>query len=83
MTVSSSQRVLALEPSLENGSKIKKWKFKIVKLASWIGIGACHLNKLKEANWFFNYSNTQHGSYFISSNGYSWSSHKPEKNSKL
>jgi hypothetical protein len=75
--------VLALEPSLEVGSRVKRWKVKITKLNSWIGVGACHINKLKEANWFFNYNASKHGSYFISSNGYSWSSYKPEFNSKF
>lgn len=31
----------------------------------------------------FNYSNTGHGNYLISSNGYSWSSYKKEYNSKF
>jgi hypothetical protein len=83
MTAANSQRVLALEPSLETGFRSKKWKIKICKLVSWIGVGACHIKKLKDANWFFNYSVNKHGSYFISSNGYSWSSYKPEFNSKL
>ena len=55
---------------------------KITKFVSWIGVGACHINKIKEANFNFYYSNTGHGSYLISSNGYSWSSYKPEYNSK-
>jgi hypothetical protein len=54
MHTSSSQRVLALEPSLEGilinnvgNAKIKRWKIKITKLSSWIGVGACHIQKLK------------------------------------
>lgn len=31
----------------------------------------------------FNYSNTGHGNYLISSNGYSWSSYQKEYNSKF
>jgi hypothetical protein len=55
---------------------VKKWQIKIVKLASWIGVGVCHINEIKKANFNFNYTNTGHGSYLISSNGYSWSSYK-------
>lgn len=68
---------------MKETNKIKRWKIEIVKLASWIGVGVCHIEKIKEANFHFNYSNTSHGSYFVSSNGYSWSSYKPEYNSKF
>lgn len=84
MSTSGTQRVLICEPSLESNyclmeetKSVKRWKVKITKLASWIGVGACHINKITEANFNFNYSNTFHGSYFVSSNGYSWSSYKP------
>ena len=62
---------------------MKKWGVKIIKLASWIGVGVCHINLIKKANYMFNYSNTGHGNYLISSNGYSWSSYKKEYNSKF
>lgn len=62
---------------------IKTWKIKIIKLASWIGVGMAHLNLIKNGNFNFNYTNTGHGNYLISSNGYSWSSLKPEFNSKF
>ncbi len=42
-----------------------------------------HLNLIKNGNFNFNYTNTGHGNYLISSNGYSWSSLKPEFNSKF
>ena len=55
---------------------IKKWTVKIIKLVSWIGVGVCHKDKIVSENFNFNYSNIGHGSYLISSNGYSWSSYK-------
>ena len=51
-------------------------------MASWVGVGMCHKKLLTSANFHFNYTNAGHGNYFISSNGYSWSSFKLEKNSK-
>lgn len=62
---------------------VKKWGVKVIKLASWIGIGVCHINEIKKAKYMFQYSNTGHGNYMISSNGYSWSSYKKEFNSKF
>lgn len=41
----------------------------------------CHINTLKKASFNFEYTETGHGNYLISSNGYSWSSLKPEFNS--
>jgi hypothetical protein len=62
---------------------IKKWTVKIIKLSSWIGVGVCHRNKIVAGKFNFQYSNTGHGNYLISSNGYSWSSYKLEFNSKF
>lgn len=47
----------------------------------WIGVGICLRNQIKNANYFFNYTNIGHGSYLISSNGYSWSHSVKELNS--
>ena len=56
---------------------------KIVKLVSWIGVGAVHINKLRKEKWSFtNYTALGHGNYFNSSNGYSWSSFKDSINYK-
>jgi hypothetical protein len=41
----------------------------------------CHINTIKSANFNFKYTVMGHGNYLISSNGYSWSSLKPEFNS--
>lgn len=52
-------------------------------MASWIGVGVCHINAIKKSAFNFNYTNTGHGNYLISSNGYSWSSYQKEYNSKF
>lgn len=46
-----------------------------------MGLGICLRNVIKKANYYFNYTNTGHGSYLISSNGYSWSHSVKEFNS--
>jgi len=63
-----------------NATKIC-WGIQIVKLVGWIGIGICLKNVISNANFFFNYSNINHGSYMISNNGYSWSHSVLEFNS--
>jgi hypothetical protein len=52
-----------------------------VKKKSWIGVGMCHINTIKNTDFNFEYTEMGHGNYLISSNGYSWSSLKPEFNS--
>jgi len=73
--------MILLDPSLESRSSTTKWRISIVKKKSWIGVGMCHLNTLKQASFNFEYTEMGHGNYLISSNGYSWSSLKPEYNS--
>jgi hypothetical protein len=51
----------------------KCWGIKVVKLGGWIGIGISLKNKIVSANYNFHYTTLGHGSYLISTNGYSWS----------
>jgi len=44
-------------------------------------VGICLQNVIKQANYNFNYTQTYHGSYLISSNAYSWSHSQPQFNS--
>jgi hypothetical protein len=44
-------------------------------------VGICHKDVIKKANFKFNYTSTGHGSYLISTNGYTWSHLKKEFNS--
>jgi hypothetical protein len=77
MESSGSERMLLMEPALEGRSSAMRWRIKIIKKKSWIGVGMCHLNLIKDVNFQFEYTETGHGNYLISSNGYSWSSLKP------
>ncbi len=43
-------------------------------MTGWIGIGVCLKEKIITSGYKFNYENLGHGSYMISSNGYTWSS---------
>ena len=57
------------------------WGIKVKKFVGWIGLGICLKNIIKNANYHFNYNNIGHGSYLVSSNGYSWSHSVKEFNS--
>ena len=50
-----------------------RWGIKVKKFVGWAGVGICLKNSIKAANYHFNYTNIGHGSYLISTNGYSWS----------
>lgn len=70
---SSGQRFILMDKDLNTNLSKKSWGIKINKLGGWIGIGISLKNKIMVANYNFNYSNIGHGSYLISTNGYSWS----------
>lgn len=57
------------------------WILRISKLAGWIGIGVCLKQKIIQNGFKFKYDTLGHGSYLISSNGYSWSSIQSTSNS--
>lgn len=40
------------------------------------------MDSVKAVNFDFSYTNSNHGNYLISSNGYSWNGYKMEFNSK-
>ena len=49
------------------------WAYKVIKCSSWIGVGICLKQSIINLKYQFNYSNIGHGSYLLSSNGYTWS----------
>lgn len=59
----------------------RTWAIRVKKFGGWIGIGISLHNVIKNANFHFNYTVIGHGSYLISSNGYSWSHSQKEFNS--
>ena len=61
--------------------KAISWTFRIHKLVGWIGLGICLKNKIQGSNYNFNYQSLGHGSYLVSSNGYTWSSTVKSDNS--
>jgi hypothetical protein len=63
------------------GKQKQCWGIKVKKFVGWVGLGICLRNVIKKSNYHFNYTNTGHGSYLISSNGYSWSHSVKELNS--
>ncbi len=65
---------------INNKRKIA-WVLRVVKLSGWIGLGVCIKDKIVGAGYKFTYENLGHGSYLISSNGYTWSSSKQANNS--
>jgi hypothetical protein len=81
-TESSGQRFILMEPGLNDGTLRKKnWGIRVKKFGGWIGIGISMQGLIKAANFHFNYTVIGHGSYLISSNGYSWSHSVKEFNS--
>lgn len=77
---SSGQRFCLMdEPLPEN--KTVQWGVRVKKFVGWCGVGICLKNLIKTANYHFNYSNIGHGSYLISTNGYTWSHSIKEFNS--
>ena len=70
---SSGQRFILMEPEISRSQQKKTWGVKIKKFGGWIGVGISLRNLIKTANFNFNYTTLGHGSYLISTNGYSWS----------
>lgn len=64
-----------------DGSKKICWGIKVLKFVGWVGVGICLKSQISKASYHFNYGNTGHGSYLISTNGYSWSHSVKEFNS--
>lgn len=69
---------MLIQPSLKkldfkNKLSLQTWGIKIIKLVGWIGLGIALKNSIIKADYNFHYTNIGHGSYLISSNGYSWS----------
>ena len=65
-----------IEPSIEGNKsasmKVKTISIKIVRLTSWISLGICHENIVKNALFYFNTGSIGHGAYVISNDGYTW-----------
>ena len=57
---------------------------RVIKLSGWVGLGIC-MRSLVEKNKFdfLNYTITDHGSYIISSNGYTWAHQNQPHNSTM
>jgi len=84
--MSSNQRFALFNQSLQSYVKSRKkveWFLKISKLSCWIGIGIALKNKMIQHNYQFNYTSLGHGSYLLSSNGYTWSNSIQADNSSF
>jgi len=60
-----------------------KWGIKVKKFGGWVGVGIALKKVIMNASYKFNYTNTGHGSYLISSNGYCWSHLQKDFNSQF
>ena len=78
---STSGERFALMECKGKGSSAIVVGFKIRKLKGWIGVGICLQNVIVKTGYLFNYTKPFHGSYLVSSNGYSWSHSHPQLNS--
>lgn len=73
--------VCLMKPKLKN--RLVTWKIKIVRLTCWIGLGVGNSVVLQATNFRLTdaqIENMRHGSFFISSNGISWSSEVKNEN---
>jgi len=70
---SSGQRFILMDKDLNKTFKKKTWGIKIKKFGGWIGVGISLKSQIVNANYNFHYTVLGHGSYLISTNGYSWS----------
>jgi hypothetical protein len=52
--------------------KTKTINIKINRLTSWISVGVCFGNIVKNNKYYFNTGSTGHGAYVISNDGYTW-----------
>lgn len=72
---------------VKNCSDLKTWKIKFLTNSLWLGVGVCDKKKVISNNMkFISPKRDQadfHGSYLISSNGYSWNCNEPEENNKV
>jgi hypothetical protein len=81
---SSGYKFAIMDPSLEKGSKIKTFSFKVKECSSnWVAVGMCHSSIVKNKSYAFNFSNLGHGGYLVSANGGSWSNTKSEANNTV
>lgn len=62
------------------GNETQKITFKVTELKNWIGVGVALKKKIKSLDFKFLcilfdnvVNNIGHGSYLVSSNGYTWS----------
>lgn len=71
---SSGYKFAVMDSSLEKGTKIKTFGFKIRESTSaWVAVGVCHKKVVASKNYGFNFSSIGHGAYMVSSNGGNWS----------
>ena len=83
-TNSSGYKFAIMEPSLEKGSKVKTFSFKVKESTSnWVAVGMCHHKLVANKNYAFNFSNLGHGGYLVSANGGSWSNTKSDANNTV
>lgn len=80
---SSGQRFILMEQDLSSNLRKKCWAVKIKKFVGWIGVGISLKSQIIHVNYNFHYTTIGHGSYLISTNGYSWSHSVKEYNSSF
>ena len=52
-------------------------------MSTWVAVGMCHRDIVVSKDYRFNFSNTGHGAYMVSSNGGVWSNTRSEHNNKV
>lgn len=76
--------VALVEPAIEGKRRLRgkrSIRFLIAKPSSWLSVGAAYARPIQRANFELETSNTGHGAYVISFQGYSFHSDSSEMNS--
>lgn len=80
----SGYKFVVMEPSLEIGSTVKTFHFRVKECSSnWVAVGMCHKNIVATKGYTFNFSSLGHGGYMVSANGGTWSNTSSEYNNKV
>ncbi|KRX08906.1 Concanavalin A-like lectin/glucanases superfamily [Pseudocohnilembus persalinus] len=78
-STNQDKRIALLEPALNKTGK-SYFAFFIKKFVNWVGIGISQKQTLQNCDFKFKYQSLGHGSYFVSANGFTWSTSIKEQN---
>lgn len=79
-----TNNIAIIEPAIEGKRRLtgkRSIRLRVSRPSSWLSLGAAYIDPLRKANFELNTSNTGHGAYMLSFNGYSFHNDDPAFNS--